>query len=63
MPGQVDALASNIEGAAVQEGLFGCGSRGVIVTEQQLPRLLVPDADDVSSEQRRGAGVVGVVME
>jgi demethoxyubiquinone hydroxylase (CLK1/Coq7/Cat5 family) len=29
---------------------------------QEVPRVLVPDSGDICAEQRRGAGVVGVVM-
>ena len=62
VPSQLDAVASDLEGAAVLEGLFWWGPRRVVVTEQQLPRLLVPDASDVPAEQRGRAGVIGVVM-
>jgi hypothetical protein len=62
VPGQLDPLASDLDGAAILEGLFRCGPRGIVVTEQQLPRLLVPNAGDAPAEQRRRAGVVGVVM-
>jgi hypothetical protein len=62
VPGQLDAFASDLEGAAVLEGLFWWGPGGVVVAEQQFPRLLVPDASDVPAKQRRRAGVIGVVM-
>ena len=62
MPGQLDALAADLEGAAVLEGLLGRGPRRVVVAQQEPPRLLVPDARDVLVEQRGRAGVVGVVV-
>ena len=34
VPGQLDALASDLEGATVLEGLFWCGPGGVVVAEQ-----------------------------
>ena len=34
VPGQLDALASDLESAAVLEGFFWCGPRGVVVAEQ-----------------------------
>src|SRR3982074_2470660 len=30
VPGQLDALASDLKGAAVLEGLFWCGPRGIV---------------------------------
>src|SRR6266700_2811008 len=62
VPGQLDPFASDLEGEAVLEGLFRWGPRRVVVAEQQVPRLLVPDASDVPAEQRGRAGVIGVVM-
>src|SRR6476646_5391352 len=62
VPRQLDALASDLESAAVMEGLFWRGPRGVVVPQQELPGLLVPDARDISAEQRRRADVVGVVV-
>ena len=62
MPGQLDPLAADLERAALLEGLLRRGPRGVVVAQQELPGLLVPDARDVPVEQRRRADVVGVVM-
>ncbi len=62
VPGQLDALAPDLEGAAVLEGFFWCGPCGVVVTQQKLSRLLVPDASDVPVKQRGCPGVIGVVM-
>ena len=62
MPGQVDALAADLERAPVLERLLVRRPRRVVVAEQQPPRLLVPDARDVPVEERRGARVVGVVV-
>jgi hypothetical protein len=42
--GQVDAFAADLQGAAVREGLFGRGPGRVVVSRQELPSLLVPDA-------------------
>jgi hypothetical protein len=62
VPGQFDALGADLEVPAVSECLLRWGSRGVVITEQQVPGLLVPDADDVPAKQRRRAGVIGIVM-
>ena len=62
VPGELDALASDLESAAVLEGLFRRGPCGVVVAQQELPRLLVPDAGDVPAEQRGRAGMIGVVV-
>ena len=62
VPGQVDALAADLEGAAVLERLLVRRPGRVVVAQQQPPRLLVPDAGDVLVEQRGRAGVVGVVV-
>jgi hypothetical protein len=62
VPGQVDALAADLEGATVAEGLFVRRPRRVVVAQQEAPGLLVSDARDVLVEQRRRAGVVGVVV-
>jgi hypothetical protein len=56
------ALAADLEGAAVLEGLLRRGPGRVVVAQQELARLLMPDACDASVEQRRRAGVVGVVV-
>ena len=62
VPGQVDAFAADLEGAAVRNvssfgGLAGSSSRS-----SSLPGLFVPDPGDVPVEQRGGADVVGVVV-
>jgi hypothetical protein len=62
VPGELDPLAADLEGAAVLEGLLGRGPRRVVVAQQELARLLVPDPGDVAVEQRGRAGVVGVVV-
>ena len=59
VPGELDALTSNLQGVAVLEGHV----RGRLVVPQQQPAgLLMPDADHVPLEQRGRAGVVVVVM-
>lgn len=50
------------QGAALREGLFGRGPGRVVVSQQELPSLLVPDASDLPVEQRGRAGVVGVMV-
>jgi hypothetical protein len=55
-------ISADLQAAAVLEGLFGRGPRRVVVAQQELPGLLVPDPGDVAVEQRGGAGVVGVVV-
>ena len=62
VPGQRDALAADLERALVLEGLLGRRPRRVVVAQQELARLLVPDASDVPVEERGRAGVVGVVV-
>jgi hypothetical protein len=62
VPGELDALTSNLQGVAVGEGYLRCRPGGVVVPQQQPPGLLVPDADDAWVEQRGRAGVVVVVM-
>jgi hypothetical protein len=62
VPGQLDALAADLEHAADLEGLIRRGPRRVVVAQQEPSRLLVPDAYDVAPEQRGRAGVIGVVM-
>ena len=62
MPGQLDALTCNLQGVAVGEGHLWRRPGRVIVSQQQPPGLLVPDADHVPVEQRGRGGVVGVVM-
>jgi len=47
VPGQRDPLAADLERALVLEGLLGRRPRRVVVAQQELPRLLVPDASDV----------------
>jgi hypothetical protein len=62
VPGQLDALAPDLQGVAVGEGHLRHRPGRVVVAQQQPPGLLVPDADHVPAEQRGRAGVVGVVM-
>jgi hypothetical protein len=62
VPRQLDALPSDLQGAAVREGLVRQRPGRVVVAQQELARLLVPDARDRPVEQRRRADVVGVVM-
>jgi hypothetical protein len=59
VPGQLDAFTSDLEDTPVREGLLGRGPRGIVVTKQQPPRLLVADARDAPAEQRGRAGVIG----
>ena len=62
VPGQVDALAADLEVAPVLERLLRRGPGRVVVAQQEPPSLLVSDADDVLVEQGGRAGVVGVVV-
>ncbi len=62
VPGQVDALAADLESATILERLLVRRSGRIVVAQQQPPRLLVPDPRDVLVEQRGRAGMVGVVM-
>ena len=62
VPGQVDALAADLQAAAVLERLLGRRPRRVVVAQQEPPGLLVSDANDVLVEQEGRAGVVGVVV-
>ena len=62
VPGEVDPLAADLEGSTVLERLFVRRPGRVVVAQQEAPGLLVPDAGDVLVEQRRRAGVVGVVV-
>ena len=48
----LDALAANLQRAAVPEGLLRCGSCGVVIPQQQLPGLLVPAARAAFVEPR-----------
>ncbi len=52
MPRQLDALAADVQRAAVLERLFRCGPRGVVVAPQKPSCLLVPDANDFLVEER-----------
>ena len=51
-PRQVDAFAANLQRAPILEGLLVRRTGGVVVAQQQAPRLLMPDARDVLVEQR-----------
>ena len=62
VPGEVDPLAADLEGALVLERLLVRRPRRVVVPQQERSRLLVPDAGHVLVEQRRRADVVGVVV-
>src|SRR3954466_3954134 len=62
VPGQVDALAADLQAAPFPERLLRRGPRRVVVAHQEAARLLVADAHDILVEQERGAGVVGVVV-
>jgi hypothetical protein len=44
MPGQVNTLPADLEGAAILERLLRRGPGRVVVAKQQPPRLFVPDA-------------------
>ena len=50
MPGKLDALATDVEAEPVIERLLGRRPGRVVVAHEQLARLLVPDAGDVSVE-------------
>jgi hypothetical protein len=60
--GEIDPVAADHERAPVRERLVVRGASRVVVAEQELARLLVPDAGDVPGKQRRRADVVGVVV-
>ena len=62
VPGQLDPLTADLQGAAVLERLLVRGSGRVVVAQQQPPGLLVADANHACVEQRGRAGVVGVVV-
>jgi hypothetical protein len=51
VPGQVDALAADLERAPILEGLLVRRSRRIIVAQQQPPRLLVSDSRDLRSNR------------
>src|ERR1700730_3193137 len=55
-------LAADLQAAAVLERLLGRRPRRIVVAQQEPPRLLVSDANDVLVEQEGRAGVVGVVV-
>jgi hypothetical protein len=59
---EVDALAADLEGAAVLERLFVRGPGRVVVAQQEAAGLLVSDSGDVLVEQGGRACVVGVVV-
>jgi len=58
----IDAVAADLKGVGVRERHLRHRPRGVVVAQQEPPGLLVPDANHVPAEQRRRAGVVGVVV-
>jgi hypothetical protein len=62
VPGEIDALAADLERARVLEGLLVRRPGRVVVSQQQPPRLLMPDPRGVLVEEERRAGVVGVVV-
>ncbi len=51
VPGEVDPLAADLERAAVLEGLLVRRTCRVVVAQQQVSGLLVPDARDVLVEE------------
>ena len=62
VPGEVDSLAADLDGAAVLERLFVRGPGRIVVAQQEAPGLLVSDAGDVLVEEERRATVVGMVV-
>src|SRR6185437_15950159 len=62
VPGQLGALAPDLEGVVVGEGDLRGRAGRVVVPLQPTLGFLVPDADHVPAEQRGRAGVVGVVV-
>jgi hypothetical protein len=52
VPGEVDALAADLERASVAERLVVRGPRRVVVAQQEPPRLFVPEAGDVRLQER-----------
>ncbi len=62
VPGQLGALAADLEGVVVGEGDLRRRAGRVVVPLQPTLGFLVPDADHVPVEQGGRAGVVGVVV-
>jgi hypothetical protein len=62
VPGELDPLPADLQGAAIGEGLLRRRPVRVVVPEQEAPRLLVPNPHDVLAEERGRAGMVGVVV-
>src|SRR6267154_3220124 len=62
MPGELDALAADLESAAVAEGLLWYRPGGVVVPRKEPARLLVTDPDDALVEQRGCACVIRVMV-
>ena len=51
VPGQVDPLAADFEGAAVLEGLFVGWLGRIVVAQKETPGLFVSDPRDVSVKE------------
>jgi hypothetical protein len=62
VPGQLHALAADLQRVAVGERLLRCRLGRVAVPQQQPAAFLVPDADHIAPEDRGAAGVVGVMV-
>src|SRR6266849_381829 len=61
-PREVDALSADLERATVLERFLRRRPCRIVVTYQEAPRFLMPDAHDFLAEQRRRAPMIGVVM-
>ena len=62
MPGQFDALATNLQGAVVLKRFLRGGPCSVVIPQQELPRFLMADANNFIVEERGGAGMVGMMV-
>lgn len=52
VPGELDALAADFQRAAILEDLLRRWPRNIVVPQEEPPRLLVPNANDLLVEKR-----------
>src|SRR2546423_335053 len=62
VPGELDALTGDAQGTTIRKRLFRRRPGRVVVAQEEPPRLLVPDANDILPEEGGRTGVVGVVV-
>ena len=62
VPGELEPFAADLQGPAIAERLVRRRPVRVVVAEQEPPGLLVPDPDDVLSEERGRAAMVRVMV-